>query len=58
MVPCLGEGDSFDTVNEFDAFKSEGARYLKSIQGDCMKSCFLKILGTWPLSRAKGSVGN
>lgn len=32
--------------------------YLKSIQGDCMKSCFLKILGTWPLSRAKGSVGN
>lgn len=24
MVRCLGGGGSFDTVNEFDAFRSEG----------------------------------
>lgn len=32
--------------------------YLKSAQGYCMKSCFLKILGIWLLCWAKGSVGN
>lgn len=48
MGRCLGGGGSFDTVNEFDAFKSKGAPLFKIIPRCLYEVMFLK--NTWHLA--------